>query len=579
MKKLFLSLVCLCCLLVGIQSCSTTKKTSTVATKTTNGKQARIEYEAFFEAEKARLLGENKNALSLYRTYLATYKTNAAAYFNIGRIQYKMSMSSEAELNAKKAFELEPSNKFYAEFYADVLSYNLKFEEALQLNNKLIALHPNNEEYLYKKSQLYIRLQKYDKAIDAINETEQKVGINDDLIMQKKQLYIKQGNIDAAANELKKLIQQDPLDPRYYIITADMYDKNKQPEKAAKAYQEIEEKFSNEPMAQVSIAKYYLEHNNTEGYNKYMKQVMQSKDLDVDTKIAFVIPLLQKINTDSNVNEQANILNMVKSIYDAEPLNKSAINLYADVLYFSKKEDEAIKIYENYLAVDKTKFNAWSQLMNIYTSKREHDSVISISKRSLDYFPNNSLTYFYRGLAFSQKKENVEAIKNYKKAIDLNSENKELLAQNYSSLADVYNTEKDFIKSDSCFEKALKLLPEDASTLNNYAYYLSVRNERLVDAEKMSKKSLELAPNQKSFLDTYGWILFKQKNYLEAKDYILQAIKANGESDGTLYDHLGDVYYFLNDKEKALENWQLANQKGENNPTLLKKINDKTYYE
>lgn len=54
----------------------------------------------------------------------------------------------------------------------------------------------------------------------------------------------------------------------------------------------------------------------------------------------------------------------------------------------------------------------------------------------------------------------------------------------------------------------------------------------------MSKKSLVLQPDSKSFLDTYGWILFQQGKYAEAKTYIEKAIKAGGEEDGTLFEHL-----------------------------------------
>ena len=128
-------------------------------------------------------------------------------------------------------------------------------------------------------------------------------------------------------------------------------------------------------------------------------------------------------------------------------------------------------------------------------------------------------------------------------------------------------------------EKALKILPDDATTLNNYAYYLSLRKNKLDKAEKMSKKSLQLQPDSKSFLDTYGWILYQQGKYTEAKDYIEKAIKAGGQEDGTLYEHLGDIYYKLNEVDKAKENWKKAKEKGEDSPLLNKKMNEGKLYE
>jgi Tfp pilus assembly protein PilF len=103
---------------------------------------------------------------------------------------------------------------------------------------------------------------------------------------------------------------------------------------------------------------------------------------------------------------------------------------------------------------------------------------------------------------------------------------------------------------------------------------------RLEEAEKMSKRSLELRPDEGTFLDTYGWILYRMGKFEKAKEYIEKAISlAKGEADGTLYEHLGDVYYKLNNVDKAVENWKKAQGKETDNPELDKKIKDKKLYE
>ncbi|QLH46987.1 MAG: hypothetical protein HWD58_15985 [Bacteroidota bacterium] len=66
-------------------------------------------------------------------------------------------------------------------------------------------------------------------------------------------------------------------------------------------------------------------------------------------------------------------------------------------------------------------------------------------------------------------------------------------------MGDVYHQLKQFDRSDSCFDAALMLNPKDASVLNNYAYYLSLRKDKLERAEKMSKESLRIQPNTQSF--------------------------------------------------------------------------------
>jgi Tfp pilus assembly protein PilF len=121
--------------------------------------------------------------------------------------------------------------------------------------------------------------------------------------------------------------------------------------------------------------------------------------------------------------------------------------------------------------------------------------------------------------------------------------------------------------------------PENPSVLNNYAYYLSVRGVRLADAEKMSKKSLEIRPGEATFLDTYGWIFYKEGDYQDAKKFIEDAIKADKDADGTVWEHLGDVMYKLNDVDKAVDCWKKAKEKGTDSKKIDKKIQDRKLYE
>jgi Tfp pilus assembly protein PilF len=88
----------------------------------------------------------------------------------------------------------------------------------------------------------------------------------------------------------------------------------------------------------------------------------------------------------------------------------------------------------------------------------------------------------------------------------------------------------------------------------------------------MSAKSLKLRPDESTYLDTYGWILYKQGKYTEAKQYIQRAIDSgeNG-ADPTLWEHLGDIEYKLGNAEQALEHWKKAQSEGEKSELLQQK--------
>jgi Tfp pilus assembly protein PilF len=148
-----------------------------------------------------------------------------------------------------------------------------------------------------------------------------------------------------------------------------------------------------------------------------------------------------------------------------------------------------------------------------------------------------------------------------------------------SNLGDVYNNLKEYEKSDKEFDKALELDPNNASVLNNYAYYLSLRKENLEKAEKMSKRTLELAPSSVSYIDTYGWILYQEQKYEEAKKYLEKAFEKGGNNRSAIVEHYGDVLYKMNDVDKAVENWQKSKALGNPSEILIKKITDRKLYE
>jgi Tfp pilus assembly protein PilF len=239
-----------------------------------------------------------------------------------------------------------------------------------------------------------------------------------------------------------------------------------------------------------------------------------------------------------------------------------------------------VEQFKKALAIDPARFNVWQRLLFTYTDRQDADSLIKYSEKAMRFFPNQGMVHYLHGIGHFNKKSYPAAIKSLNRAIDLQPEdNTALLSDMYSSLGDIYNTLKDYKQSDSNYERSLRLNPKNATVLNNYSYYLSERGVRLADAERMSKESLVLRPGEATFLDTYGWILYKQGKYEQAKQYIEDALKANPEADGTLWEHLGDIYFKLGDGNKAVEFWKKAKEKGTENTQIDKKIQDKRIYE
>ena len=110
--------------------------------------------------------------------------------------------------------------------------------------------------------------------------------------------------------------------------------------------------------------------------------------------------------------------------------------------------------------------------------------------------------------------------------------------------------------------------------LNNYAYYLSERNEELEKAERMSRKCNDLQPGVATYLDTYAWIFYKQGKFSEAKTWQEKAIAAGGDKEAVLIEYYGDILFKLGDSAGAVVQWKKAKDLGGASELIGRKITE-----
>jgi tetratricopeptide (TPR) repeat protein len=261
------------------------------------------------------------------------------------------------------------------------------------------------------------------------------------------------------------------------------------------------------------------------------------------------------------------------------PKESNAFSIYGDFLYRDKKFKEAKDKYSKAVELEKDKAVAWSQLLFTESQLNDYESMQKDSKEAMELFPNDPVNFFFNGVSNLQLKDYKTSIRSLQSGLGLVIDNKQLEGQFYANLGDAYYRDKQMGKSDSTYEKALEINPNDTYVLNNYSYYLSLRNVDLDKAEKMSLKANELDPNNGNSQDTYAWILYASAKYVEAKEWIEKAMVNGGASNPVILEHYGDILFKLNEKNKALEFWIKAKEAGKGSDFLEKKIQEKTLFE
>ena len=535
--------------------------------------------EIFFEAIKAKNQNDNEHAKKLFEQFVVLKPQVSTGYYELSKIYISEKKTDKAEENIKKAVAIDAGNKWYNEEYASILADQGNYLSAAGIIAKLCKTEPDDEEYPKMAADYYERAQKYDTAIIYLDKALLRNGDDEDIYMRKVHLYLEMNMVDKSAEVVKQMIATDPYNGKYYKLLGDIYDNNKMSEKATALYNKAQKIIPDDPSVQLGLAEHFLKMGDTASYVANVKKVIFNKDLDAQTQLDLMGEYLQTMPNDSALRVEG--LPIIRQLAGQHPTDAQVMALYGDFLDGNNKGDSAAWAYKASLEIKPADFNVWKKLFNSYTDNKGADSLIKYTEKAMRLFPNLAVISYYNGIARFSKKEYPKAIVAVKRAIDMEPETeKSAIADMYSLLADIYHANKQDDLSDNAFEQALKLDNDNSSTLNNYSYYLSERGKKLDEAEKMSKRAIGIKPTEATYLDTYGWIEYKKGNYEKARIYIQKAIDLAGpNTDATLYDHLGNVYYKLNDKEKAVQFWKLSKDKGTDDPQIDKKISEGKLYE
>jgi tetratricopeptide (TPR) repeat protein len=531
----------------------------------------------FMNANKERILGNYDLAEGLFLQALKIDPNSAASMYELSGIYGFQNNKSQALLYGKKAAAIDPKNTWYQLQYANCLKDSRQLEEIPAVYELLIKNNPGNYDFYYELANTYLALNKTNEALKVYNKIEAGIGVTEEASMQKLKIYKKQNNFDKAVEEAKNLIKAYPRDAKFYGILGELYQDKGMDEKAFEAYNDLLKIDPNNAYVHLSLADYYRKQKQNDKAFLEIKQAFENPALDVDTKVKILLSYYSITETYSELKADADEL--CKIIVKVHPDEAKAYSVAGDFVFRDKKFDEARTLYRKAIALDKEKYALWAQLLIIESELRDYVSMQKEGKEAMELFPSQSLPYFFYGIGSIQ-------VKNYKEGVDALTEGKEfvyndnqLLAQFYSSIGDAQNELKNYNESDAAYDKSLELDPANVSVLNNYAYYLSLRNKNLEKAESMSKKSNDLSPNNNSYQDTYGWILYQMKKYDDAKVWIGKALENGGKTNGTLLEHYGDVLYQLGDKDAALKFWIEAKKATGGTDFLDKKIADKKLYE
>lgn len=552
-------------------------KTSQQVSKPKGGEETNPDFAKYITAVNEKISGNFEASAKLFEEYILKYPKNADAYYNLSGIYDAQNRSTKALDFAKKACELDKSNKWYLLQKAYLLQRNFNYKETVTTYQELIKLDPRNPDFYFALADAQVRNNQIDGAIETLNKAEKNLGSSFEITYEKYRVYTMAAKYDKAIAELEKISNENPGEVRIYGMLGELYQQAGNSKKALEMFEKIIKYEPENGNVHLSLFQYYLKENNDAKALEELKKAFASSNVDIDTKMRIMLDYFERSERKPDLKPEA--YELLELMEKAHMGDSKCYSIYADFLFRDNKIKEARDKYKKAVMLEKDKFVIWNQLILLDAQLNDKVALNEDSKQAKELFPTQAGFYFYYGLSCNQLKKYEEAIEALNEGKELVIDNDQLLLEFYQGLGEAYNYTGKFIESDENYEKALKINPDNAFALNNYSYYLSLRKANLEKAAIMSKKSNELDKNNSSFMDTYGWILFQTKQYEEAEKWLMKAILSDDGKNGTLFEHYGDVLFYLNKKADALDYWNKAKATGDFSPQLEQKIKEGKYVE
>jgi tetratricopeptide (TPR) repeat protein len=398
---------------------------------------------------------------------------------------------AKAEDAYRRASEIDPSELSHLRGLGQTLLAEEKYPEALVVYQKLADLMPDDADVYLRTAQIYREMHQLDHAEENLLKARQYAPGSLEVMYNEAMLYQAQGRYEDAIRVLSDAISG--VKGQSAVLPS-------RRRSLAVLYQELGQLYRDRQSYQAAAYTYEeLGHLGDE-------EDRRARLLLMDTyREARDLPKALQVGKDALAK------------YPKDPAMQSR---EASLLGENGQTDEAVKMLR-------------SQLTNSEADREIYLNISQVYERSKRY------------------KEAEDAAR-MAEALPGQPRDNEMV---WFLLGAIYEKQKLFDRAEEQFKKALAVDPNNATVLNYYGYMLGDLGQRLDEAEVLVKGALKEEPYSGAYLDSLGWVYYKQNKLADAETTLRKAVDRDSH-DPTIHSHLGDVYSKLGRTELAAAEWE-----------------------
>ena len=450
-----------------------------------------------------------------------------AVFYYLGMCNYYLGESEEAETFLKEAVRLDPHNYWYKESLAQ-LYYGLgRIEQTVALYEDLLAENPSKTGIHYALVSLYARQGRLDKVLSTLDDIETVTGKDETLTLTRFDVLMRAGRQEEAYQALEDY-NSDFSSPEVLSRMADF------------------QMASDRDSAAIALYDEALSYDNTFAPAILGKaELLRMRGRDE-----------QYFNVLDTLASNPEVPSQIKSEYFSRMLSNAApAFLQANDNRIDTLLSAMVRRYPEDVLCAATRVQYLGSCGRWEEMERE-------CEESFKRFPDRIAFLTYKGIGCYNRGDYQGFIKANERVIaSASAADSTAVLEAWTNIGDMYHRLGDRRRSYKAYESALKIDPAYAPALNNYAYYLSLERRKLKKALAMSKITVDANPDNSTYLDTYGWVLFMMKRYHEAKPVFKHAMLYGGKDSAECLWHYGKVLEALGETESAKIYFNLSEKK------------------
>src|SRR6266550_1498959 len=495
----------------------------------------------------------------------------------------------------RRVLNVDPGQSQLAARVAGLLIQQDDFPQAIDVLKDAIKANPNTADAYQQLAFIYARyLKKTDQAIDYANRA---IALNPADVEGYQRLV----EIEVAAGQEKKALEAldratkvRSSDPNFWMHLGKLYvailfksDSQPKPDdlkRVNEMFKKAAEQAGDDPGILKDVADYYAASQQLkEAIPLYLRVLeLQPDDANAREKLATGFIL---------TNQRGKAVEMLEQIIKQHPEKYQPYDLLAQVLdeearslQRAKRLDEAkaefAKVAANYeqsLLINPNHAGTYLRLAELLLGPlKDAGRAVKFLTEARRRFPGAPEIVYYLALAQREAKQTQQAVATFEEALheaELDQDNEIVNAKFYFNYGATAEQAGLYDKAADLLRKSIALDPANAAEAYNYLGYMwADHNMHLEEAEEMIKHALQIEPNNGSYLDSLGWLEFRQGKFDQALADLLRAAKNIERDDPIVFEHVGDIYLKLDRVSEALGSWQKALALDPKNEKLAEKI-------